>query len=323
MDITVIIPFYQSALLIERCLRSVLNQKGGFKIEIIAVDDGSTDESVEIIKNMNISNLQLIHQENQGPAVARNKGIEAASGIYLAFLDADDYWKPSFLFDTINFLEKHPDAIAVSTGQLHKIPGKPDAVYPKILRSEPGKYTDPFLLSNFFEFWTEHNHVCTGSVLMRTKEVKLSGGQCEELRITEDLEFWAYLATFGKWGFIPKVLFVSDGGEVSKRQGWWNKNFKRWQSAPAIEAWEKRITKRLLKKQLAPYQNARGRIARNLVYSMIMSNRLDMAKRSVKKYGTDFPDDKMSAFLIFASRNTIIWKTFCKALIYREKSRIV
>ncbi|HEW92132.1 MAG TPA: glycosyltransferase family 2 protein [Thermotogaceae bacterium] len=323
MDISIIIPFYQSALLIERCLRSVLSQKGEYFLEIIAVDDGSTDKSAEIITNMNIPNLQLIHQENQGPASARNKGIKASRGKYLAFLDADDYWKPGFLKETIRFLEKNTDAIAVSTGQLHKNPGKPDAISPKILREEHTKPKTSIVLDNFYKFWAEHNHVCTGSVLMRTNVVKRTGGQRSELRITEDLEFWAYLATFGKWGFIPKVLFVSDGGKVSKEQGWIKKNKKRWESAPSIENWEERIIKRINRDNLHSYKIARGRIARNLIYSMIQSNRTQLARSSALRYGDNFPKNKMSTLLKLSSRYTATWEITCELLKLKEKFRLI
>jgi hypothetical protein len=108
---------------------------------------------------------------------------------------------------------------------------------------------------------------------MRTDIVKQTGGQRPELRITEDLEFWVYLATFGKWGFIPKVLFVSDGGAVTKQQGWWVKNQKRWASAPTVEDWESRIIERVPEDRMCSFRRARGRIAKNLAYAMILSQR--------------------------------------------------
>lgn len=97
IDISVIIPVYNAALLIDRCLDSVFAQNGIYKTEVILIDDGSTDNSVEIIKNRREqSQIILLQQKNAGPAVARNKGLAIASGKYAAFLDADDYWLPDF-----------------------------------------------------------------------------------------------------------------------------------------------------------------------------------------------------------------------------------
>ena len=318
--VAVIIPVYNGSLLISRCLDSVFNQNSVFDLEVIVIDDSSTDNSAEIVRNYP-NHVRLMKQENQGPAAARNRGILAATGKYLAFLDADDYWEPGFLAATVNFMESNPEAVAVSVGQLHKIPGKPDTVAPALLKNNPEKYPVPILLDDFFEFWAEHNHVCTGSVLMRTDIVKQTGGQRPELRITEDLEFWAYLATFGKWGFIPKVLFVSDGGAVTLQMGWLDKNKKRWASAPTVEVWESRIIKRIGNPIPAGYLASRGHIAGNLAYSMILSSRDELARETImisKKY---LKKNKLNILLKAASCNYLVWAITCNLLRNREYNR--
>ena len=321
LKISIIIPLYNGALLINRCLDSIFAQKGYFNLEVIVIDDGSTDNSVVLVKQYP-KQIILFQQPNQGPAAARNKGIEAASGKYLAFLDADDYWEPTFLLETSVFLEKHPEAIAVSVGQIHKIPGKPDAIAPKILQTEPEKFNEPLILDDFYSFWATHNHVCTGSVLMKTAIVKQTGGQRTELRITEDLEFWAYLATFGQWGFIPKILFVSDGGIVTRKIGWFEKNKKRWASAPSVEHWEKRIVEHLPTPLPIGFQQKQGQIAKNLAYSMLLSGRKNQARKTIKKFWQFFPSDKLSKLLIHTSKNKIIWLIVSYMLICRERIRI-
>lgn len=318
--ISVIIPVYNGALLINRCLNSVFDQESFPNLEVIVIDDGSTDNSIEIVRNYP-KRVQLLQQKNQGPAAARNRGIEAAAGKYLAFLDADDYWDPEFLNSTVGFMEDHQEAVAVSVGQLHKIPGKPDTVIPTVLKNDPGKYPQPLILDNFFEFWAEHNHVCTGSVLMRTDIVKQTGGQRSELRITEDLEFWAYLSTFGKWGFIPKVLFVSDGGAVTHQTGWLEKNKRRWASAPTPEEWESRIVKRIEANTSPFYLKARGRIASNLIYSMILSSRDLLAKQTFLKNRKDIVEHKLNKVLKIAVSSSITWKVLCILLRLREALR--
>jgi len=317
---SVIIPLYNGSILIRRCLDSVFDQAGDVRTEVIVIDDGSTDNSEEIVRNYP-KTIKLLKQGNQGPAVARNKGIEAATGKYLAFLDADDYWLPDFLKETVRFLEDNPEVIAISTGQLHKIPGKPDTIAPAILKTDPEKYRQPVVLPDFFSFWAEHNHVFTGSVLMRTDIVKKTGGLRPELRITEDLEFWAYLATFGKWGLVPDVLIVSDGGAVTRHTGWLKKNKKRWQSAPEVDTWETRIIKRMPSPLPYGYLIARGRIAGNLAYSMILSNRDVLARQTVLKYKDHLPANKLTRLLKSTLKPYILWALVCHFLRLREKRR--
>ena len=156
---------------------------------------------------------------------------------------------------------------------------------------------------------------------MRTAIVKETGGQRTELRITEDLEFWAYLATFGNWGFIPKILFVSDGGLVTKETGWLEKNKKRWASAPTVEQWESRIANRVSKELLESFNKVKGRISKNLVYSMILSNRIDLARVLTLKHGKDFPLNKVSTFMNLASKKIYLWNLFSILIIFREKHR--
>ena len=90
--IIVIIPMHNSSKHIIECLESVMNQT--YKnIEIIVVDDASTDNSLELVKNIKDNRIKLIElKENVGAGMARNKGIEAATGDYICFLDSDDYW---------------------------------------------------------------------------------------------------------------------------------------------------------------------------------------------------------------------------------------
>lgn len=322
MLVSIVIPVYNGSLLIERCLNSIFQQQGSFDLEVICVDDGSTDTSVEILKKYP-KPVKLIQQSNQGPAAARNNGINAATGIYLAFLDADDYWKPGFLSETITFLQKHSEAVAVSVAQEHMFPGKQAKIVPELMESEQTVFMKPVIIDNFFSFWAQHSHVCTGSILIRTKIAKETGGQRTELRITEDLEFWAYLATYGPMGFIPKVLFVSDGGLITKHEGWLKKNQKRWNSAPAVEKWEERIITALNERDRTSYYKARGKIAKNLCYSMIMSKRGKQAREICTKYGNDFPTDKVSKLLVAGSGNEVLWSIIVVIIRFREYMRIV
>lgn len=90
--ISVVVPVYNAEKYLCQCMDSIVNQKGSFQLEVIAVDDGSTDRSAEILKEYEKKGLvTVICQENGGQSSARNAGLEAAHGRYLMFADADDY----------------------------------------------------------------------------------------------------------------------------------------------------------------------------------------------------------------------------------------
>ena len=317
--VSIIIPIYNGALLIKRCLDAVYKQEGDFQLEVIVIDDGSTDNTLDILSSY-AKALIVLKQSNQGPAAARNKGIEKATGKYLAFLDADDFWEPTFLEETVSFLETH-NALAVSVGQIHKIIGKEDRVMPQLILENHDIDEKGIVLDNFFQFWSKYNHVCTGSVLLKTEQAKQTGGQRTDLRITEDLEYWAYLSTYGKWGFIPKVLFVSDGGLVTKEQGWLEKNKKRWASAPSLYTWDSRILKRVHKNQLTSFKLAKAPIVRNLSYAMMLSNRAEEARQNIIEHKNTLGNDKLSMIMKFSSYTKLSWFFLCELIKKKEYSR--
>lgn len=115
VDISVIIPLYNKEEFIERTLRSVIEQDIE-NWECIIVDDGSTDSSMEKVKDFikaNPGNWNLVSQENSGQTAARNHGVRIATGKYLAFLDADDLWPKDKLRLQFDALESDHDAILV------------------------------------------------------------------------------------------------------------------------------------------------------------------------------------------------------------------
>ena len=112
MRFTVIIPVYNKSPYIEKALRSVLAQS--FKdYELIVVDDGSEDASAvianKVLSESSVLN-QLICQDNAGVSVARNVGVANSHGKYLCFLDADDWWAPTFLEQVSRLIDCYPEA---------------------------------------------------------------------------------------------------------------------------------------------------------------------------------------------------------------------
>lgn len=282
---------------------------------MILVDDGSTDDSVKIIKARDEENIILYQQQNAGPSMARNKGVGLAHGKYVTFIDVDDYWEDSFIEKTVSSLEEHKDCVAVNVAQRHlTISG--ERVVPVCYND----YSHPFVLDDFFSFWADYMHVCTGSVVIRSEVIKQIGGMRTDLRITEDLEFWALVSTYGKWGFIPEILFVSDGMETITNQAEWLKKMQiRRNNAPSVTDWEKRIVKRA--NQSEAYKKARGRIARNLVYCQLLSGRESLARREAKLYGRYFTKDAIGKLMDFAKWSQLTWWGLCKFLKYREWHR--
>ena len=105
--VSVVIPAYNVARYIGDAVQSVLDQDYDRK-EIIVVDDGSTDDTREVLERFG-ARIRLERQENAGSAVARNRGVSAAAGEYIAFLDGDDVWLPGKLRAQVAYMEAHPD----------------------------------------------------------------------------------------------------------------------------------------------------------------------------------------------------------------------
>ncbi len=106
--VSVIIPAYQAENFISKSTESALNQTFSI-LEVIIIDDGSTDSTKEIIERIaeKDARVKYIYQENQKQGAARNKGISIAKGDYIAFLDADDYWDNEFIQNSISSILQH------------------------------------------------------------------------------------------------------------------------------------------------------------------------------------------------------------------------
>ncbi|MDN7012324.1 glycosyltransferase family 2 protein [Methanoculleus sp. FWC-SCC3] len=115
--VSVVIPLYNKGPYITRAINSVLAQTVR-EFEVIVVDDGSTDDGAEVVGGFGDPRIRLIRQENRGVSAARNRGIEAARGELVAFLDADDEWMPRHLEALLRLREKYPQAGAYGTAYL-------------------------------------------------------------------------------------------------------------------------------------------------------------------------------------------------------------
>lgn len=114
MVISIIIPLYNKENHIRRAVQSVLDQTVS-DFELLVVDDGSTDGSAKVVEKFTDTRIRLLRQENGGVSAARNFGITKAQNELIAFLDADDKWKPRFLETILELRDKYPYAGAYTT----------------------------------------------------------------------------------------------------------------------------------------------------------------------------------------------------------------
>ena len=118
--ISVVIPLYNKAHTIVNTLTTVMNQTYR-NFEVIIVNDGSTDNGVDVIKsNFNDPRIRIINQENAGVSAARNRGVKEAKGDWIAFLDGDDEWMPQYLETMTNALNQHPQANLIGCASYYK-----------------------------------------------------------------------------------------------------------------------------------------------------------------------------------------------------------
>lgn len=201
-QVSVIVPVYGVEKYIGVTVQSVLEQT--YKnFELLIVDDGSLDKSIEICQQFTDPRIQIIRQENQGVCSARNTGIRHARGEYLAFLDGDDLWLPKKLEKHVEHLENSP-AVGVSFSRSAFIDeaGEPLGIYqmPKLKEISP-----PLIL--------RRNPIGNGSVPVIRREVfaAIKYQDCyfdEQLRHFEDVECWLRIALKTDWKIegIPEAL---------------------------------------------------------------------------------------------------------------------
>lgn len=110
-----IMPLYNKAPYVRKAVESVVAQT--YKDwELVVMDDGSTDGSGEIVKSINDRRVRLVRQDNAGVSAARNRGVAESAAPHICFLDADDWWEPTFLEEMTQLIERHPDAGIYGTG---------------------------------------------------------------------------------------------------------------------------------------------------------------------------------------------------------------
>lgn len=197
--VSIIIPTYNHASLIERALGSALSQS--FRdFEIIVIDDGSTDNTKEIVQRFG-PKVRYFYQENGGVSSARNHGLRVARGEYINFLDSDDWILPTKLTIQVEYLQSHPEIdLVFCNWQVIDAAGR--VIY----------HSKPFIPQQFLKLILLEGFL--GSIyplvpLFKRTCLEKTGFFDERLHVSEEQEFWARMALAGyQFGTVEQILCI-------------------------------------------------------------------------------------------------------------------
>lgn len=205
--VSIIIPAYNQAHYLGEAIGSALGQSYG-NVEVIVVDDGSTDDTREVVAGFTDPRVRYVYQENRGLSGARNTGIRHARGAYLSYLDADDLFLPEKLQRLVAVLEQQPDAglVAGQAIPIDEAGNQAGALFDRPLPADGRE----LLLGNPL-------HV--GSVLLRRSWQERVGFFDESLRSYEDWDMWLRLARLGcqmAWVSHPVSLYRFHAAQMTR-----------------------------------------------------------------------------------------------------------
>lgn len=196
---SVIIPVYNKENFVAKTLESVFNQTFT-DFEVIVINDGSTDDSEEKILSLQENRTLYFTKKNEGVAVARNFGISKASGSFICFLDADDYWFPDFLSSLKSAIDTFPEQKVFATAiEIETSKNTFEAHYsiPK---------SDVFQIVNFFDGSKSEAVLWTSSVAIEKSVFDKIGVFDTAIKVSEDTDLWIRIGLVYDIVFIWKVL---------------------------------------------------------------------------------------------------------------------
>lgn len=199
-QVSVIIPTYNRGWILKEAIDSVLTQD--YKdFELIVVDDGSTDNTSEILASYG-NGIRVLFQENKGVSAARNRGIAEASGQFIAFIDSDDLWLPQKLSTQVEFFNQTPDALICQTEEVWIRKGK--RVNPKMRHKKPS--------GMIFEPSLELCLVSPSAVMIRRVLFDRIGEFDVTLPACEDYDLWLRISCRFPVHLIDTPLIIKRGG---------------------------------------------------------------------------------------------------------------
>ena len=198
---SVIMPLYNKEPYVRKALESVVSQTYT-DFECIVVNDGSTDESLHVVEDFIRCKVEgvkckVISQANAGVAAARNRGVKESTGEYVAFLDADDWWEPTFLEEIDKLIAEYPDAGLYATNYIYYKPGK-TRVMLDIARGYMN-YPAEYLRCGAMP-------VTSITTCMPRKVFDEMGGFPLGIKLGEDFLLWSKTAVHYKVAFCEKAL---------------------------------------------------------------------------------------------------------------------
>ena len=208
--VSIIMPAYNAAGWIRRAIDSVLQQSWP-AVEMIVVDDGSTDSTGEVCRTYG-ERIRYIRQDNSGVSTARNNGIAHATGDFIGFLDSDDEYLPDMISSLMGVLEKYPQA-GIASGAFLMV--RPNA---QKRCPEPGKVLggrESGIISDFYRLSLDSAIAWTGAVLVRKAVLDAVGLFRPDLRLGEDLELWYRIAGKYQWACLDKTVALYHNNPAS------------------------------------------------------------------------------------------------------------
>lgn len=194
---SVVIPLYNKAYGIERALKSVIDQSGKFTYEVIIVNDGSTDGSEKIAEKFINDHIKIIHQKNAGVSVARNMGIKNSQYEMICFLDADDWWEPSYFFTLHNLMTHFPEEHFFLMG-FQKINKNGNKI---VCLSKQVK-----LFEKFGNSFLNTRGLVTPSIAVKKGVLYEAGLFPEGITISEDLMLWSKVISNYSVVYTPEIV---------------------------------------------------------------------------------------------------------------------
>jgi len=211
--VTVVIAVYNAERFIQQTLDSVFAQTM-HEVDLIVVDDGSTDGTAAILSAIGDRRLRVLHQANGGVSAARNAGLALARAPYIFFLDADDVLLPDALQRMVAILENNPQHVACFA---HHIRISEDGVELSRRADLPLKM---FPADDTLRNLVTKNFIVCGAICIRTEAARRVRGFNAELKWGEDWEFWCRLAVLADFAAMPNdivLLYRQHGGSTNSR----------------------------------------------------------------------------------------------------------
>jgi len=197
--VDVIIPVYNAAATVAESVESALGQTfTGF--EVVAVDDGSTDASAEVLSRYG-DRIKVLAQTNRGLSAARNAGVHLGTAEYVAFLDADDIWEPDMLERTVAALDRLPHSVLAYT-DVTIVDSSGRVINAALISDSLGRA--PQLDDLFVRLWP----IMPSAVVMRRGVFDAIGGFSEAFRGLgyEDVFMWMRARELGEFAYLPEPL---------------------------------------------------------------------------------------------------------------------